>query len=152
MALDPCLIASLKTSLGWARLWLAVPEVTSQERMSRFFRSRQRVQNFSISRPMARERMNSKMRLGASRIGFASVDAARTRRQISTTVTSWSALTFPMPLNRRNSLSSQLTRLDNDPASFMMFEATFRTLWPLLPLLRSIASSSVSLSADAPNR
>ena len=120
--------------------------------MRRFFRSRQRLQNFSTSRPIVRERMNSKMRSGASRIGFASLVETRTRRQISTTVTSWSALTLPIPLNRRNSLSSQLTRFESDPASFMISEAMFRTLCPLLPLRSSIASSSVSLSADAPKR
>lgn len=120
--------------------------------MRRFFRSRQRLQNFSTSRPIVRERMNSNMRSGESSTGFASLFAARTRRQISTTVTSWRALILPIPLNRRNSLSSQLTRLDSDPASFMISDAMFRTLCPLLPLRSSMASNSVSLSADAPKR
>ena len=45
-------MAERNTSLGWTRLPVAVPELTSTHLINRFLRLRQRTQSFSTARPV----------------------------------------------------------------------------------------------------
>src|SRR5258708_4853933 len=144
-------MASRKTSRGWARLLVAVPEVISTCLSRRSFGFRQRTQNFPTARPAICAGKWARPSPGRLKPASASLLCTKTRRATSMTVTSWRALTRPMPVSRRKSVSFHLTSAANEPASAMGPWAMVMRLCPRLPLRSSMASNSVSLSAAAPS-
>lgn len=114
-AVAPWRMASRNTSRGWARLLVAVPELTSTCLSSRFFRLRHRTQNFSISSPASNEVKWARTEAGFSKAQSAGTCCSSTRRATSMTATSCRALTRPMPLCRRKSSCVQADQARQRP-------------------------------------